>query len=252
MGVWVRYLARVDSRAWRAALLAVLAGLLTCLLCASAPTAFADSVDSSATTASEDYEPGTIPILRLTFHDDVDPETGDVVLTGDEKIDSMNQAPNHSYRATGVTFDFTEVGTIKLVVTEPEPSEGETETDVITYDLNGGTIDGGTDPITEEHKVGDIITIMKAPEREGYTFTYWKGSGYHPGDEYTVTGDHTLTAQWEKNSDGSSGTDDSQTSNGGKNATPKTGDGVLLFVTLSAAAISGAIVLASFRKRRKD
>ena len=27
---------------------------------------------------------------------------------------------------------------------------------------------------------------------------YWEGSEHHPGDRYTVTGDHTFTAQWRR------------------------------------------------------
>ncbi|MBR0514919.1 MAG: Cna B-type domain-containing protein [Clostridia bacterium] len=68
----------------------------------------------------------------------------------------------------------------------------------ITYDPNGGTIDGQTTPVTEKHMYGTVITIRKAPVRSGYDFLYWQGSAYQPGDKYTVTGDHTFTAQWEE------------------------------------------------------
>ncbi len=68
----------------------------------------------------------------------------------------------------------------------------------ITYDLNGGSYNGSSSAITEVHLEGSVISIHEAPQREGYTFTYWKGSEYQPGDSYTVTEDHTFTAQWEK------------------------------------------------------
>lgn len=32
---------------------------------------------------------------------------------------------------------------------------------------------------------GEVITIRDKPTREGYTFLYWKGSEYYPGDSYT-------------------------------------------------------------------
>jgi LPXTG-motif cell wall-anchored protein len=70
------------------------------------------------------------------------------------------------------------------------------KTCTITYDPNGGTIDGSKDPVSEEHLYGEEITIRNEPVRDGYYFTYWKGSKYHPGDSYTVTGDHTFVAQW--------------------------------------------------------
>jgi hypothetical protein len=69
----------------------------------------------------------------------------------------------------------------------------------ITYKLNGGIYNGSTDDIVEEHGCGSIIPIHKAPTREGYTFHYWQGSEYYPGDAYAVTGDHTFIAQWLKN-----------------------------------------------------
>ena len=61
---------------------------------------------------------------------------------------------------------------------------------------------------------GATITLPK-PTRSGYTFDYWEGSRYEAGASYTVTGDHTFTAQWKANS--TTGTD-------GKDTSPKTGD----------------------------
>ncbi len=61
--------------------------------------------EPSVFATQDEYQSGTIPVLRLAFHDDVDPETGKVVLSGDEKIDLMHGSDNHSYRAEGVTLD---------------------------------------------------------------------------------------------------------------------------------------------------
>ena len=69
---------------------------------------------------------------------------------------------------------------------------------ILTFDLGGGTLDGKTGKFTIEANIGDVITIPAAPSREGYTFKYWKGSEYYPGDKYTVEGDHTFTAEWEQ------------------------------------------------------
>ncbi|MFQ9893153.1 MAG: InlB B-repeat-containing protein, partial [Emergencia sp.] len=68
----------------------------------------------------------------------------------------------------------------------------------LTFDLDGGTLNGSTDSVTLTQYYGDEITILDAPEREGYTFLNWKGSEYQPGDSYTVTEDHIFTAQWEE------------------------------------------------------
>lgn len=68
----------------------------------------------------------------------------------------------------------------------------------ITYDPNGGHFEGmGADEkIVENYSGGTIIKIIEAPTREGYSFDYWKGSEYQPGDQYTVTENHTFVAQW--------------------------------------------------------
>ena len=65
----------------------------------------------------------------------------------------------------------------------------------ITYDLNGGSFEGSTENIAETYKTGTEISIHE--------------SEYQPGDKYTVTEDHTFTAQWEKVPDKTEpGTDD--------------------------------------------
>ena len=80
-----------------------------------------------------------------------------------------------------------------------------TEEATITYILAGGSYDGSTADIVETHNIGDIISIREAPSREGYTFNYWMGSEYYPGDSYKVSGDHTFTAVWTKNEEGGDG-----------------------------------------------
>lgn len=68
----------------------------------------------------------------------------------------------------------------------------------LRFELDGGTLNGSTDALLMTAKVGDTIRIPDAPTRAGHTFKCWRGSEYHPGDEYVVTGDHTFTAVWEK------------------------------------------------------
>ena len=80
-----------------------------------------------------------------------------------------------------------------------------TEEATITYILAGGSYDGSTADIVETHNIGDIISIREAPSREGYTFNYWMGSEYYPGDSYKVSGDHTFTAVWTENDEGGDG-----------------------------------------------
>ena len=106
----------------------------------------------------------------------------------------------------------------------------------ITYDLNGGSFDGSTEAIKEVHEKGTVISIHEAPVREGYTFRYWKGSRYDPGDEYTVTEDHTFTAQWDKKGAGGA----------------LTGDGSHpgIWAALAFLAALGLAAMAVMRRRR--
>ena len=66
----------------------------------------------------------------------------------------------------------------------------------ITFDLDGGTLNGSDDPIVWQVREGQEITLPEAPVRDGYRFVEWHGSSYQPGDEYRVEGDHTFTAVW--------------------------------------------------------
>ena len=118
----------------------------------------------------------------------------------------------------------------------------------ITYDLNGGEYDGSTDDITEEYEVGTKIKIHEAPTREGYTFLYCKGSEYQPGDEYTVTKDHTLVAQWKKNAVAD---DPENEDNDGKKKSVKTGDETNLISLLALLfASAGTLAALGYRRRR--
>ncbi|MDO4778036.1 MAG: InlB B-repeat-containing protein [Tissierellia bacterium] len=98
----------------------------------------------------------------------------------------------------------------------------------IKFDLNGGTLKGNTGVLTMTATEGDSVAMPEAPKREGYNFTYWKGSKYNPGDIYIVKGDHTFVAQWEKIEEDDGGDDDipqdipNDTPTDGK--TPNTGD----------------------------
>ena len=66
----------------------------------------------------------------------------------------------------------------------------------LTFDLNGGTLDGQTGIITMTYEYGSTINLPDAPTKEGYTFKFWKGSTYAAGAEYTVEGAHDFTAEW--------------------------------------------------------
>ena len=68
----------------------------------------------------------------------------------------------------------------------------------IAYDPDGGIFRGSASVTSIVYADGQIVEIAEAPSRDGYTFWYWRGSKYQPGDSYTVTGDHTFTAVWKE------------------------------------------------------
>lgn len=80
---------------------------------------------------------------------------------------------------------------------------------IITYKLNGGTLNNSTSDQTQSYTTSDALTLYGAPTRAGYTFSGWKvttaagnwtsgsiynaNQGWASGDSY---GSVTLTAQW--------------------------------------------------------
>ena len=79
------------------------------------------------------------------------------------------------------------------------PSEPSAEYVDIVFEANEGAWASGETRREYRSAVGSVITIESAPMREGYKFLYWKGSEFHPGENYTVpAGGHTFVAQWEK------------------------------------------------------
>lgn len=113
----------------------------------------------------------------------------------------------------------------------------------ITYDLNGGTLDGQTGPIQETYVEGTEITLPE-PTKDGATFLYWKGSRYDAGDTYPVTEDHTFTAQWEE--------DAAPADTTGNSHNAKTGDSshLSLWVALMVMSLMGMVVVIGVRRRQ--
>ena len=114
----------------------------------------------------------------------------------------------------------------------------------ITYDLNGGTLNGETGKVAVKVNNGTVITLPE-PTRDGYTFDYWEGSRYNAGDKYTVTGDHTFKAVWKTGAGGNG-------SKGGSSKGAKTGDDNTLgaWIVLLIAALTGTTGMAFARKRK--
>ena len=97
---------------------------------------------------------------------------------------------------------------------DPEPEPDTQDTVMITYVLDNGA---QYDHVRMTAGVGEKISLQPAPEREGYTFLYWKGSDvdinspyykapdpdndfqFRPGASYTAKKDYNFVAVWKKN-----------------------------------------------------
>lgn len=134
--------------------------------------------------------------------------------------------------------------TVTISEKGPEPVDEST----ITFDLNGGTLNGKTGKVTVTAANGTVITLP-APTRDGYTFDYWEGSKYYAGDKYKVNGDHTFKAVWKTADKG--GSSDSDNKGGSSKKGVKTGDeqNVAGWITMMIASV---LALAALAVKRKD
>ena len=103
----------------------------------------------------------------------------------------------------GKAYDFTAPVTANMTLTAKWTANQYT----ITFDLDGGTVEGNPDTYTAETE----SFTLKNPTRPGYTFTGWSGTGLTGENNMTVTiqkgstGDRSYTAHWRYNGGGSSG-----------------------------------------------
>lgn len=149
---------------------------------------------------------------------------------------------------------------------------------VLTYNLTGGTGADGIDYSRKEYPYGDTVTVLESPTKEGYTFVEWNtnpdgtGNSYQFGDEFTISEDITLYAQWTpnivikpanitiNNNTNNNTTTVNVTSTAAAQpqaataAIPQTGDGSQPLVWVTLVVVSGAALagLAVYRKKRSD
>lgn len=108
------------------------------------------------------------------------------------EVDGVEKSPNESITVNEDTI-------VKAIWKDKTVAANKS---VITINPAGGKwADGTTTSKTYKAEVGAYITLPDAPVKDGYTFLYWEGSKYNPGDKYKVTGaDHTFIAVWQKKS----------------------------------------------------
>lgn len=82
--------------------------------------------------------------------------------------------------------------------TDPDPDPPVTVSYTVTFDLNGGAIDGSTENITYSVVEGGHTTVPADPTRSGYVFAGWTSSVDGFTVDSDITEDVTFTAQWTK------------------------------------------------------
>lgn len=123
----------------------------------------------------------------------------------------------------------------------------------ITVNPNEGNWNGDTSIKSFVVKKGEYFTLPEAPIRDGYTFKYWQGSKFQPGDKYMVNGEHDFVAIWEKNTaiDDKNYVDKNNKDINSKN-TPRTGDNTSLFSLIFILILSGISMTAFSRKNSEE
>ena len=186
----------------------------------------ADIAESTAAIADQEYSGEALePDPAVTWHGRELAKGADFTVSYENNVN----AGTASFTITGKgNFTGTKSGTFKIV----EPPIPPKTKGTLTFDLGGGTIDGKTSLVIE----ADV--------------------GYYPGDKYTVEGDHTFTAVWEKKSDGGNADTRGASSNAsGKSSATRTGDGLGETIAMLGAMAVFALCLAFFalyRRRRPD
>lgn len=130
----------------------------------------------------------------------------------------------------------------------------------ITVDPNGGNWKGDTAKKVEIYDEGATFTLPEAPMKEGYTFLYWKGSEYQPGEKYIVKEDHTFTAEWKKNStpqpvqpsDGHTPGAQSGNTVSKEKTAPKTGEEARRVVYAGLAVVLGVSIVVLRKNKKKN
>lgn len=118
----------------------------------------------------------------------------------------------------------------------------------VTVDPNGGNWNGDAAIKTQQFKENEEFKLPEAPKKEGYTFLYWKGSQYQPGQVYVVKEDHAFIAEWKKNEVTPEKKPDQQNTANTKNS-PSTGDNTEVMVYTGLSLLGLMSLLLVLRKK---
>lgn len=205
---------------------------------------------------------------KLTFDTNGGSNIGPVIEMKGTKIDLTKYMPAKDgfdfdgwYEDQQLTKKITEVTLTKDMTVyakwnaKPNPPAPSQEF-AITVNPKGGNWNGDTSIKTFMVKKGEYFTLPDAPTKDGYTFKYWRGSMFKPGDKYMVDGEHDFVAVWEKNkvTDDKNNKDKDAKDMNSKNMknSPQTGDNTSLFSLIFILLLSSISMIAISRKNSEE
>ena len=72
---------------------------------------------------------------------------------------------------------------------------------IVSFDFNGGTLNGSAGPVFTRVEIGETVTLLDAPTRPGYRFVRWAScpevSVSMPGESFTLTECVRFVAVWD-------------------------------------------------------
>ena len=72
---------------------------------------------------------------------------------------------------------------------------------IVSFDFNGGTLNGSAGPVFTRVEIGETVTLLDAPTRPGYRFVRWASSPEvsvsMPGESFTLTECVRFVAVWD-------------------------------------------------------
>lgn len=204
----------------------------------------------------------------LTFDTNGGSNIGPVIEIKGTKVDLTKYMPAKDgfdfdgwYEDQQLTKKITEVTLTKDMTVyakwnaKPNPPAPSQEF-AITVNPKGGNWNGDKSIKTFMVKKGEYFILPDAPTRDGYTFKYWKGSMFKPGDKYMVDGEHDFVAVWEKNkvTDDKNNKDKDAKDMNSKNMknSPQTGDNTSLFSLIFILLLSSISMIAISRKNSEE
>ena len=212
----------------------------------------ASPISNGSVSVDNDIELWEGDTITITVAPDMGYELSELIAKDDDENSiSITKASDTEY-----TFDMP-AANVRVNATFKEKTGGTVmpQTSTITINPNGGKwADNTTTAKNFEVQVGNTFTIPEAPKRDGYTFLYWEGSRYNPGEQYLVTAlDHTFTAVWQKNEVKPTNENTSSVNTKKVDKTSsKTGDNGMIYVYALELLMAASIILILKARRNRN